>query len=41
MILRTKAQETFASFEEDFNVPAFSMDSDNLFFAKGHIRADQ
>lgn len=41
VILRTEVKETLAGFEEDFNIPAFSIYSDDLFFTQGHIRADR
>lgn len=41
VILGTEVKETFASLEEGFDIPAFSIYPDDLFFAQGHIRADQ
>ncbi len=41
MILGTKVKKALACFEEDFDIPAFSIDPDDLFFTEGHICTDQ
>ena len=41
MVFSNKIQCRFAGFEKNLNLPAFSINTDNLFFGKGSICADK
>ena len=41
MVFSTKFQETLSGLEEDFDVPSFAVNSDDLIFIDHHVRANK